>query len=305
MQIDPLSFLIMVELLVVTAGVSIGLGTFWFVRKRRDKSAAVVLVARIKEDQDRRKEETRTILAKRFGFAEDQIEELATTIDREEKRFYQVLVNTYLRRDVTVFENMYVEYEAAVDPYRALEPPLQAADADGSGDINESAEMGRLKEENKRLSEEVRITMETMGRMLNEYSAMFAGGGEEKLDKEKIKSMFQEQAESLGEKLDYAMEKQGIADAESKEESSEEPSSESLEEAPSSPDGFEEQDDGSEEIAGESVMFGEAEATAMEDGENIEVAKVTEEEISVVIDGTEENVERDLEQEVVEEEEKE
>jgi hypothetical protein len=300
MQIDPLLFLILVELLVVTAGVSIGLAAIWIFRKQRDKKAATVLVARIKEDRARRKQETKDILAKRFGFAEDQIDELATTIDREEKRFYQLLINTYLQRDVTIFENLYIEYESAVNPYRTLEPPLETAGADsGPGDINESAEILRLKEENKRLSEEVRITMETMGRMLNEYSAMFAGGGNDELDKEKIKSMFQEQAESLGEKLESAMEQQEKekAEAASTEESPEESSSEALEQTVSSPDDIEEQDDDSEEISEEPVIFGESEATAPENEGNIEVAEITEEETSIGQDKPDGNVESDPEQE--------
>jgi hypothetical protein len=300
MQIDPLLFLIMTELLVVTAVVAIGLSVFWFVRKRRDKRAATVLVARIKEDRARRKEESKDILSKRFGFTGDQVEELATTIDREEKRFYQILINTYLRRDITVFENMYVEYESAVAPYRTMEPPLETASAaSAGGDINESAEMLRLQEENKRLSEEVRITMETMGRMLNEYSAMFAGGGSEELDKEKIKSMFEEQAESLGEKLDTAMEQQA---AESAKESPAESSGEAMQESASPTDGAEQQQDDLEEQATEEpVMFGEAEAAPAEPDGDLEVGEVTVEEIPVVTDESEDDLVENPEQAMEEE----
>jgi hypothetical protein len=306
MQIDPLLFLIMVELLVVTVAVSIGLAFIWFSRKRRDKKAAVTLVARIKEDRDRRKDETKDILNKRFGFTGDQLEELATTIDREEKRFYQVLINTYLRRDVAVLENIYIEYEGAVNPYRKLEPPLEAAPAaSGTGDINESAEMLRLKEENKRLSEEVRITMETMGRMLNEYSAMFAGGGSDELDKEKIKSMFQEQAESLGEKLDTAMEKQQLEEEKAAEESAEELSAETLEETPSASEDIAEQEEDAEEITEEPVVFGEAEGTATEAEGSVEVGEITVEEIPADSGATEGDVESSSEQEADEEVEKE
>ena len=40
----------------------------------------------------------------------------------------------------------------------------------------EASELERLRKENARLSDELQITMETMSRMLNEYSSMFVGG---------------------------------------------------------------------------------------------------------------------------------
>jgi DNA-binding ferritin-like protein len=181
-----------------------------------------------------------------------------------------------------------------VAPYRTLEPPLETASAaSASGDINESAEMLRLQEENKRLSEEVRITMETMGRMLNEYSAMFAGGGSEELDKEKIKSMFEEQAESLGEKLDTAMEQQ---QAESMEESPAESSGEASQESAGPTDAAEQQDEGMEEDAEAPVMFGEVEAAPADADEGLEVGEVTVEEIPVVSDESEGDAVGDPEQ---------
>jgi hypothetical protein len=50
--------------------------------------------------------------------------------------------------------------------------PGDATQLSGSDD----EEVAKLKEENERLSEELRVTMDTMGRMLNEYSTMFSGG---------------------------------------------------------------------------------------------------------------------------------
>ncbi len=228
MQIDPLLFLIMTELLLATAAVSIVLAVVWVSRRKRDRKAAATLVERIKEDQERRKQETQNILLNKFRFASEQADELATLIDHEEKRFYQVLINTYLRRDAAGFENMAVEYENAVNPYRVLEPPVQSEGGAGqAGDIDESAEISRLKEENKRLSEEVRITMETMGRMLNEYSAMFAGGGGDELDREKIRSMFQAEAANMDAKAS-AVGGEGSAEQESPEPTSEEAAGEQV-----------------------------------------------------------------------------
>ena len=48
--------------------------------------------------------------------------------------------------------------------------------------------MQRLKEENERLSDELRVTMDTMGRMLNEYSSMFAGGSGDNYEKARVQA---------------------------------------------------------------------------------------------------------------------
>jgi hypothetical protein len=137
--------------------------------------------------------------------------------------------------------------------------------------------------------------METMGRMLNEYSAMFAGGGSGgggELDKEKIKSMFEEQAESLGKKLDTAMEEQGVAGGESTPEA--ESPAESSDETPQEPaDEAAAQDGDSEQEAEEQVMFGEVEEAAAETEEDFGVGEVTVEEIPVVRDAEEEEKEKE------------
>ena len=63
---------------------------------------------------------------------------------------------------------------AALGPYQQLEAyaePLQ-----GEHRAIDRAEIEALRAENLRLSEELTVTMETMSRMLSEYSTLFAGG---------------------------------------------------------------------------------------------------------------------------------
>ena len=177
MQIDPFLFLLLVELLLVTTALAVTVLVVTLSRKKKDKQAARTLVGRIKEDLPRRKEETQGVLVSRYGLDEDAAKELSTQIDRGERAFYQMMINTYLKRDRLVLENLNVEFEGSVEPYRSLEvkglakvkevapePEAEAlstaaAVSDGGGD---SAECERLKVENTRLSQELRITMETI-----------------------------------------------------------------------------------------------------------------------------------------------
>jgi hypothetical protein len=93
---------------------------------------------------------------------------------RAELRLLQRFARLYGKRDASKASLFDTDLEAAIQPYHALaiagEPSAEAE----AGEVD-SSELERLRAENNRLSDELRITMETMGRMLNEYSTMFAG----------------------------------------------------------------------------------------------------------------------------------
>jgi len=196
MQLDPVVLWSLGELLLISLFAVLALILRGMLHRRRDHAAARSLIQHIKDDEERRTGETRDILGQRYGIGGDALDALVKTISREEKRFYQTLINLYLKRDAGSLENLNVAFEGAVAPYRSLELP-QAEDAGSpAGDVVtdaglDEAEMERLRNENKRLSEELRITMDTMGRMLSEYSSMFSGGDDEALDKDKMIAMFQ------------------------------------------------------------------------------------------------------------------
>ncbi|HEB95087.1 MAG TPA: hypothetical protein ENI96_01490 [Sedimenticola thiotaurini] len=200
MQLDPLILWSLGELLLISLVAAVVLALRAFLQRRRDRSAAMALVGQIRSDEERRRQETRELLGGRYGIPGDLLDDLVGAICREEKRFYQTLINLYLMRDSVALRGLNLAFEGAVGPYRDL--PVNAAPegAEQAGDsvapVNQAddAELQRLQDENARLSDELRITMDTMGRMLSEYSSMFAGGEGEELDKEKMIAMFQADA---------------------------------------------------------------------------------------------------------------
>jgi hypothetical protein len=92
-------------------------------------------------------------------------------------RLYQNIINGFLKDDQVTLQQLDVDVENLVLTYQALNVPTASgkptAVAPSSGN---DEEILRLKEENERLADELKVTMDTMGRMLNEYSSMFAGG---------------------------------------------------------------------------------------------------------------------------------
>ncbi len=194
--VSSLWFMLLIEGLIATTLVSVVLVGLTIMRGQKDRAAAARLTQKIKEDVARRRDETRKLMQYKFGFEDEAAKEIATQSSREESRFYQNIINCYLRRDAAGFENLNIEFEGAIDQYRSLEPPGRG----GSGPVtetvqaDESEEIRRLTIENKRLSDEVGVTMQTMSRMMDEYSSMFAGGAADEEDSKQTPKQPQQDA---------------------------------------------------------------------------------------------------------------
>lgn len=143
---------------------------------RRDRAAVAALVARVNESRERRKQEIADYLKRTFGMQGAAADPVQASILREELRLLQRFGLIYRKRDAASVENLPMFLEAAFEPYQALtggSATLEAASPMLDADM---AELEELRRENKRLSEELSVTMDTMSRMLSEYSTMFAGG---------------------------------------------------------------------------------------------------------------------------------
>lgn len=215
-------FMILIELLIATTLVSVLLIVLNIVRKSRDRKAAANIILKIKEDEKRRTAETKKIMIHKFGFDDGDAEKLAVKMDHEERAFYQKIINMYLLRDGSALEALNITFEAAVDPYRTLQPPGGGTSANAA---DESKDMAHLKKENKRLSEEIAVTMQTMGRMLSEYSTMFAEKAKEQEESAQEEEVVEEQPEPAAAdtaEQDDGMDEMAAADAEEESEEEEE-----------------------------------------------------------------------------------
>lgn len=192
-EVSRLLLMLLIELLILSTACA-GIVTYLYLAKRRRERAALKnLIATIRQDMERREAETRQVLEQRFGLSAQPLEEAVVKISREEKQFYQTVIDLFLRRDTAALQNFSVDYEKSVEPYRTLAVTLsQEAPAAEPGDEvanNLSDELLLLREENQRLSDELQLTMNTMGTMLNEYTQMFAGGSESGIDRDKIRQL--------------------------------------------------------------------------------------------------------------------
>ncbi len=118
LQIDLLVLMLLGELLLITTVTSLFLIVRALIKRARDRTAILQLQARIKKDDERRTAETRGVAQDVYHLNGTAVDKAVAGIDRGEKYFYQTFMNIYMARDAVAFQNLNVELEAAVEPYR-------------------------------------------------------------------------------------------------------------------------------------------------------------------------------------------
>ena len=144
--------------------------------QRRDRKAVAKLIAAVRKAKGEREKAIEQFLSTRMGMEGGPLEAQKVKTLREEMRLLQRFADIYRNRDAGGASQFFVHLEAALDPYHELTGSGAAAAGDAAEGGADMAELEHLRQENARLSEELSVTMDTMSRMLSEYSTMFAGG---------------------------------------------------------------------------------------------------------------------------------
>jgi len=162
------------ELLLVLLGLLLYAWIRERAARRRDNQAMRVLVKRIKDASGERETAIQQFLAERVGLAGEPLEQARVAIRRAELGLLTRFAGIYKKRDAGAAAQFDIDVAAAMAPYFEFQGAVDGGDAaQASAD---PSELEDLRAKNVRLSEELSVTMETMARMLNEYSTMFAGG---------------------------------------------------------------------------------------------------------------------------------
>ena len=144
--------------------------------KQRDADAMRALVARVRKEKPQREQSIEKFLVHGMGMSGEALEQAKVAMVRAELALLQRFVSVYRGRDAALAGRFDGDVIAALAPYYALTASGAVAADVAADNAADSAELEALRKENTRLEDELRITMETMSRMLNEYSTMFAGG---------------------------------------------------------------------------------------------------------------------------------
>lgn len=147
--------------------------------RRRDRKAIKLLVADAKNRKDQRLLEIGEFLSRKYALDGDAKTEAAQALYKSELGMVQAFANVYLRRDAQSAANFYKPVEDGFGAFWSAMPDASPlAESDESGVPEEGGEMDYLRTENQRLSSELRVAMDTLSRMLNEYSEVFSKDAE-------------------------------------------------------------------------------------------------------------------------------
>jgi hypothetical protein len=144
-------------------------------QRRRDAKAVQVLVERVRQGASERKQALQAFLSRNQGLQGEALTAATTALWRAEVAVLQQFAGIYRDRDAAAAAQFDIRLSEAVAPYHEFEVNAQSAAPAPDGEAPDPDEVEDLRRENKRLSDELKITMETMSRMLNEYSTMFSG----------------------------------------------------------------------------------------------------------------------------------
>lgn len=157
---------------------------------RRDKQAMRQLIKRVRDKRNQRLDELRGQLGENLGIDGAKLEELAIRALQGEMYLYQKFAHVYAERQDASAGKFDIPMEELVSPYLSLKlESRQAAGAavedpdpgeisgEMSSDKESDVELEVLRRENRRLQGELHIAMDSIGRMLDEYSSMLAQRG--------------------------------------------------------------------------------------------------------------------------------
>ena len=182
-EVSALLFSLLIEGLVALLVVLLA-GVFVLIkRKRKDTAAAKQLVDQIKHQSDARIKQMGAYLTEKYQLEGEELSEAIKLIDKSEKRFFQRLINMYLKRDSESVKSIDAWLAELVETYKSFQP-AQPDEPKETGVSME--EFQQLQQTNENLRQELEITKDTMGNMIAEFGNMFGGGADTKLDDDQV-----------------------------------------------------------------------------------------------------------------------
>ena len=148
--------------------------------RRRNRKAVKQLISQIKHQSKIRTEKTGYFLKQIYDIKDDELKQAVETIDRQEKKFFQKIINMFLNGDTELVSTMDAALAELLDTYKELRPNVpegqQNANLDG---VLEEVET--LKLENEKLREDLATSKAKIEDMIGEFGNMFGGGSDHEM----------------------------------------------------------------------------------------------------------------------------
>lgn len=170
-EVSHLTWMLMTEGLVLLAVLSAALLLIIVRARAKSRGACALLVEHLHLDQEQRDRELRNWLGTRKGYTPEQCEQTQRHLTQLEMRLYEDILNGCSRRDKSRVAQIKEDVTQLVMAYRELsEVQARLTEEGRATKVSDAHSEQHLVEENLRLKDELRITLETMDKMLQEYT---------------------------------------------------------------------------------------------------------------------------------------
>ncbi len=147
-------------------------------KKKKDRKAALKLIDQIKQQSEARQSSTGSYLKEKYKLEGPQLKKAILKIDKSEKRFFQKIIDIYLKRDSEALGSVDADVAELIDTYKSLRPVTTSA---ANGNSEKDEQIALLQAANAQLTDELAITNKTMSDMIAEFGNMFGGGSDNEL----------------------------------------------------------------------------------------------------------------------------
>ncbi len=173
LEFSPLTVMLVGEVLAALVAALAALSWLGMRRRRRDRLAAMRLAALVRDRDPQRAADLRTLLEKSYQYQGERLDQTLAQLIRTEKLLYQKILNVYIKRDAANLEVLNEPVDALVGGYWKLDLPQGAGSESAKNPPGMDDLIDKLLTENEALKVELKITSETLTRMLSDYSNMF------------------------------------------------------------------------------------------------------------------------------------
>ncbi len=180
-EVSPIVLTLLTEISIVLAVVVVVMILLRWRGRGKDRKGARKLVEQIKHQAENRHESSRDFLQKKYGLEGTELDKAIKTIDKAERKFFQQVLNLYLKRDADALGILDAHVAELVDVYKDLAPAQSASQTEASA--AQAKELTQQKALNEKLNEELAITKQTMSNMISEFGNMFGGGHDHEMAK--------------------------------------------------------------------------------------------------------------------------
>ena len=180
---------------------------FYWRRKKNDKGYVSDFVSTYKEDMEAQRKGMREALAAKCFLEGKDASEFIERMDDVEKKLYKNILNMYMGHDRSNLEDIRGDVAGINEEWlKATQKSISNAMENSVDDAEIQAlttEIDDLKAENARMAAELEEAMQTMEDIVKEYSLMYAGQENEKMDQLSGEyNRLKEKADSHGDKED-------------------------------------------------------------------------------------------------------